>query len=185
MSTKKIIISIVMILIVVSVAYIAGIEARSYFQEKQTQARRDKFSSSPAMKLNDLKVGDKLPDGIFEDLQFNKISLVENIRGTTIITFMSPNCNSCLEDIQFIYKSVSDTNYYNKFVYISYGNPRQLLDIQNEFNVKSPILYDHNGKYSSQFDVAIFPLHLLVDKNLTVLDIYAGSITENDIEKAL
>ncbi len=185
MSTKKILSGIVISIIVVSAAYVAGTEARNYFQTKKVQEAREKISKSPVMKLNDLKVGDKLPDGIFDDLSFQSTTLAEYVNGKTIITFMSPTCNSCLEDIEFIYENVPNSNYYNKFVYISYGNPRLLLDIKNEYNVQSPILYDHNAKYSSQFDVTIFPLHMLVDENLTVLDIYAGSITENDIEKVL
>lgn len=185
MSIKKTLSGIIITIIVVSIAYIVGTEARNYFQSKKISVSREKMNNSPIMKLNDLKIGDRLLNEKFEDLFYNPITLTENIHGKTIITFMSPTCNSCLEDIKFIYENIPDSNYYKRFVYISYGNPRQLIDIQKKYNVKSPILYDHNGKYCSQFDVRAFPLHLLVDSNLIVLDIYAGSITEDDIKKVL
>lgn len=181
---KRIFYGIILTIVVVSVAYIAGTEAGEYFQEKKisqtTEQVKKDITESILSQMNDLKIGDKLPDYSFETLAFEPIMLSSLIHDKTILFFIQPDCPSCIYDIAKLSSFVKTQRDASRFIIISSGNPRHLMDLRDDYSLTSTILYDHERGYSSIFGIFTYPFHIVIDKDMRVLEIIASPLEDSD-----
>lgn len=179
MSFKKSGLVVLLILLVSTLAYIIGVEGAQYYSQSQRQKKK-KLLTEQILEKSNLEINGQLPDFSFEDLSFNEARLSSLVSDNTIIFFISPDCHSCLEDIEHLQKTITDDNIWHHFIFISSGNPRKLIDLYKEDN-RLQILYDHKGFYYQMVGIETYPTHVIIDKHMTILDLIPGSLSENDI----
>lgn len=173
----------VIAIVIVAIAFIIGIEAGKYYQKQKLISQRNANRESILSQMHDLKIGKSLPNYSFEDLSFQPVKLQSLVKQKTILMFIEPDCPSCIEDIERLSKNFQ-TEYINShIIIISDGNPRQLMDLRDEYNLRMPILYDHNSRYTSIFGIFTYPFHIVTNKNLVVCNIITGQLVEEDIPK--
>ncbi len=182
---KKILLGIVFSALIVSVAYVVGTEAGNYFQKQKRLGGREQSLENILSEMNDLKVGDKLPDFAFENLAFESVMLRPLVQDTTILSFIQPGCPSCIQDMERLSSIVKTKESASRFIIISSGNPRHLMDLRDDYSLLSPILYDHEKGYSSIFSVFTYPFHIVIDKEMQVLEIIASQLEVEDINRLL
>ena len=169
----------------ISVAYFIGEKAGGYYQQTVRISKRAEHSASILAQMHDLKVGDKIPDFVFDNLSFESIMLRPLIKAKTILFFIEPECDACKQDIKLLTSILMNKEEASHFIIVSSGNPRLLIDIHNEYNILSPILYDHESRYSSIFGVFTYPFHIVIDKDKIVEKIITTPLEEEDIKKIL
>lgn len=99
MSWKKAGLIFVVIIIVIALAYVIGVEGAQYYSKVKNKQKRKLFKEH-VLKKSNLEIGGQLPDYSFEDLSFDEVKLSTLISDNSIIFFISPDCHSCLEDIE-------------------------------------------------------------------------------------
>ncbi len=181
MSIKKILFGVIISVLIVSVAYVVGTEAGEYFQKQKRLEKRSGNTQSILSQMNDLKVGDKLQDYAFENLKFESVMLRPLVQQKTILFFIEPNCPACIEDMERLSTLVKTQQGASRFIIISSGNPRHLMDLRDDYALKSPILYDHERGYSSIFGVFTYPFHIVIDKEMRVIEVIASQLEDEDI----
>ncbi len=181
---KKGIVYSVVIFIAVSISYIGAKSLGEYINEKK---QNEKFEYLKANLGDSLKyienvyaydIGDTLIDHTFEDLKRNPVKLSEVVQDKSLIVYIDPGCGGCEDEILDIQNAISNSSKYTNVVYITSGNPRLLEDLVNEYNIKSPVLYDHRGMFLKSSNLIIYPYNIITNKELVVLDLNGGSIPE-------
>lgn len=179
MSWKKAGLLFVVITTVIALAYVIGVEGAQYYSKhkntKKRQIRREQI-----LEKSNLEINGQLPDFSFEDLSFNEVKLSTLISDNTIIFFISPDCHSCLEDIDNLQKTISGNKVWEQFIFISSGNPRKLIDLFNEDN-RLQVLYDHEGFYYQMVGISTYPTHVFIDAEMKILDLIPGPLSKNDL----
>lgn len=183
MSFKKAGLVVLLIVSVVSLAYIIGVEGAQYYSKIKSKEKRE-IRKEQILKKSNLELGGQLPDYGFEDLAFKEVKLSTLISGNTIIFFISPDCHSCLEDIEHLQKTITDKDIWNHFIFISSGNPRKLIDLFNEDN-RLQILYDHEGFYYQMVGIETYPTHVLIDDQMKIKNLIPGPLSDTDYKEFL
>lgn len=181
MKAKKVLLWGGVILITCVVAILLGVIVGKKVSAARQKAHRGKVTQEILSHMKTLQEGDVLPDHTFEFLDESKIALSELIQGKSVIIFMSPTCETCLDEIEYLQRLVPDSARLQHFIFISAGNPRLLQDLKSERHMCSPILYDHKGKYHSRFAIESFPLNVIVSKERRIEKIVAGGLLDNEI----
>lgn len=181
MNIKKTAFVIILTIITAGAAYFIGVEASQYYHEEKIIENRTQWTEQILEQMPDLRIGDKLPDFQFENLDFESVSLSSVIKGKTVLAIIDPNCHSCIEDIEILIKTAKTDEAFSRFVFISSGNPRYLMDLRDEYNLKSPILYDHERMLMNQFQIKMFPFHIVINKDMIIEEVIAGKMVEDDI----
>lgn len=175
----RVVVFTVVVIITIAVAYVVGVNAGKLFSQK----RRAEVHRSIVEKMDDMKIGDKLPDWTFENLTFQPERLSDHLYGKTLLIFVQPNCPGCLEDIERLSSIVTDSLLSRKVVFISGDNPRELMDLRDDFKLQSTILYDHERAYSWQLGVSTFPFHIVVGPDLVIERIIPATLIAEEIEE--
>lgn len=175
----RIFISIVVVVVTIAVALVLGVSAAKYLNKKH----RADVHRAVIEKMDDLKVGDKLPDWTFENLKFEPEKLSGHISGPTMLIFIQPNCPGCLDDMDRLSAIISDSALCGRVVFISGDNPRELMDVRDQFNIRSAILYDHERSFAWQLGINTFPFHIIVDNDRTVLRMIPATLSEEEISE--
>lgn len=183
MSFKKAGLVVLLVTAVVSLAYIIGVEGAQYYSKSQKYQKK-KLLTEQILEKSNLEINGQLPDFSFEDLSFNEVKLSTLISDNSIIFFISPDCHSCLEDIEHLQKTITDDNIWNRFIFISSGNPRKLIDLYNEDN-RLQILYDHEGFYYQMVGIETYPTHVLIDAQMRIKNLIPGPLSDTDYKKFL
>lgn len=181
MKLQKFIFGIVIVCITIAIAYVTGIKAAEHWKNISKNTNEDKAKQSILSQMNNLSLGDTLPDYSFDDLSFQSKKLRPMIEGKTMLIFIQPGCPFCLADIELLNKYIQEDTNASKFIIISAGDPRELIELRNTYELKMPILYDHERGYSSIFGVFTYPFHIVINKDMAVTNIITRKLTEKDI----
>jgi hypothetical protein len=68
---------------------------------------------------------------------------------------------------------------------ISSASPLQLLDFRAEYDITSPILYDHKDAFSSMFKIFAYLLNMIVNGNLQIEEVIPTQLSEDNIRELL
>ncbi|KAA3636230.1 MAG: hypothetical protein DWP97_03150 [Calditrichaeota bacterium] len=182
MSIRKVTLVTFTTILVISIAYFVGIKAGTYFKEKELFSNRKQNTRHILAKMDNLKIGITIPNYTFEDLSFQLVELQTIItQSKTMLIFIEPSCHTCIEDLERLSKIIESEDDAAHFIIISSGNPRHLMDIRANLDIKIPILYDHEQGYSSIFGVFTFPFHIVIDEKRIVKNIISGQLTDKEI----
>jgi peroxiredoxin len=152
---------------------------------KKFEATRQKVNESILSKMENVEAGNRIADCYFEDLNRNSLRLSDVIAGRTAIIFMEPDCPACIQEIEEIRRVIKDFSEYRHFVFVSSVNPLHLIDLRDEYNIPSPILYDHKDVFSSRFKVYTYPFNMIVNERLEVEEVIPGRLSEGKIKEIM
>ena len=181
MHYKKHIVAFCAILLTAITAYGLGVlYTETVFKPKKLKSRAI-LTNAIKQKIG-LEIGDTIVDSDFETLDFKKIRLGDVLQDTTLLIFFEPECYVCIEDIENLIDSHSNSIVKN-VIFISSGNPRLIMDIRDDYDLKYTILYDHEGYYTSNLGITSYPFHLVVNNKYTISEIIAGKLISDDIKR--
>jgi len=166
-------------------AYVAGSEASRLLQERRhRRSRRDLTLQTNQIlaKMQTIKVGDTLGDFTFEDIDGHPRSLRELAQGTTVISYISPDCGACINELEELHKAVSDSEEFSHFLLISSANPLHLRDLREQFDLQAVMLYDEERAFATGLGIFTAPFNMVVDGSLRITDIKAGQMYREDFE---
>lgn len=173
---------------VVVLGLVVGGAIRQYVTPDR-QAEREKLRHLAATNndhvVGPLEIGVTLADHVFEDLNEQPVRLSDLVVGNMLISVVMPTCESCLDEMLYIRDQIEKPDDYRHLVFITSANPRFMRDIKEETGMAATFLYDHRAEYLSQYDVNAYPLNIIIDSNMVVLDVFGGGLTQTDLEKVL
>ncbi len=143
------------------------------------------MTSAVVTQMGTIDVGDILPDHIFEDLSRNPVSLSSALPTGGLVSFISPTCASCEEQLTEFSASVAENEQVGRFVFISGQNPRLLEEVRDKHNLRAPILYDHHQVYWKQMNINSFPLNVFVDDKMVITDMIVGPLSAAEFSRFL
>lgn len=177
--------TIIISISIIAIAIVAGSYFGRFWGEKRLSNRQRELTSQITTQMGELNIGDTLKDHLFENLSGDSVMLKSLFHEKSILIVVQPQCPSCHHEIQELGKAIQSEEDAKYFAIISSDNPRILAEMQETYNVKVPILYDHRKAYLSQYNIFTFPFNITIDKNGVVLDMMAGSMLAEDFREII
>jgi peroxiredoxin len=165
------------IIIVAAIAWVLGSNVGKWVRAENRNEysfRRQLHTNEIIEHMGTIKVGDTLPDFGFEDLDRRYWKLSQLVSDTSAVIFFDYHCDNCMEELEEIKKAVSAGVDAERFILISPTNPLYLQEIRDSLNVPCRILYDENRLYEDQLTIFSYPMSVIIDQNLMILEITAG-----------
>jgi peroxiredoxin len=182
----RVVLKVSLVISITLAAYFLGSEVGDILKQRNRDKSRSELSQSVISQMQEIKLGDTIANHLFEQLGDDSVWLFDLLSEKSVIIIVSPECPSCKDEIQelkfALRKDISNANY---FIFASSGNPRMLEDIKNEFELKSPILYDHRNTYFSRYDIFTFPFNITVNKQGVILEMLTGTLLKEDFEEII
>ncbi len=135
--------------------------------------------------MENLSIGDKLPDYEFYDLDMNIQKLSEIVMDVTVLSFVDPTCGTCLDQSLTLQETIENPIDYMRFISISSTNALLLKEYKEEYGFKPLMLLDENKEYQHALGVTIAPFNIVVNDQLIVIDVVTGAMTREDIHKVI
>lgn len=176
---------ILVVFVSVTLAYVLGSLAAEWYYNNKRAQQADDLRETVLAKIEHLKPGFVMPDWRLETLEFELTQLSDHIGARTVLAFIEPGCESCMDEMEQLGKTLSDSASFARILFVSAGNPRELMDIGHTYGLHSTILYDHERAFCSQLGILIYPFHLVVDSELVVSQVIRGRLGEENIERLL
>jgi peroxiredoxin len=170
---------------VVVFAGFLGVSGGKLYSRWLKDRSQGELTESIVTEMGTINVGDVLPDHVFEDLSRNPVSLSSALPAGGLVTFISPTCPSCQDQITDFAASVAQSEQAGRFVFISGENPRLLEELRDNHNLQAPILYDHHRVYWKQLNINSFPLNVFVDDQMVITDMIAGPLSAAEFSQVL
>jgi len=161
------------------------ISARRLEQQPDSHQQREEVTEGILQHMNTIAVGDTLPDHQFEGLDRRPMILSQMVSHKTVLVFFDPDCGSCGGELESIHQAVTRSSDYRYFLLISAGNPRMIEDMQGQYDIRSPILYDHGGKFVYGHQILTYPFNVIVDRDLVIEDIIGGSLDMEELREII
>ncbi len=166
---------------VVAFAGFLGVSGGKLYSRWLKDKSRGELTKSVVTQMESIDVGDVLPEHVFEDLSRNPVSLSNMLPSGGLVTFISPTCASCEDQLTDFAVSVAGGEQSGSFVFISGENPRLLEEVRDKHNLQAPILYDHHKVYWKKLNINSFPLNVFVDNQMVITDIIAGPLSATEL----
>lgn len=167
----------------VGAAYILAAGARSLLdrrhQAEVMEVRRAQTEAALEL-MPELSIGDTIEPLPVEDLTRQPVDLQKLARERFVLIIINPNCESCVEELNLLQSLFSNPDDLAHFVVVSAGNPYDLQDLVEQYQVRLPIYYDHRARFLSQLRVSSFPFNIILDRNWVVHDLFTGSLTPEE-----
>jgi peroxiredoxin len=176
---------IVLALATIALAYFLGTAAGNYVSARKADRGRQEKTLDILKEMQNLAVGDTIPDHEFADLDGHSVRLSEWLAPVTVLTFFEPDCETCINEIIRLRTVISDTAQYRHFIFISTGARDQLAEVRTKAGVPLRILQDRDRAYTAYFGVFTFPFNLVVNKSRKVESVITGIPTTEDYGRIL
>jgi peroxiredoxin len=183
---RRAVIFVAAILATIAVAYILGVAAAGFVQKarekktraEQTQVLLDKMGSG-------LGVGVTLPDAHLEDINGQLVDLSDIVCERSLVGFVSTGCGFCKIEVERFNELGPDPDQQQCLILISDAPPADLLAFREENKIQCQLYYDPDGTFQAALGVFTFPFNMIVDQNLTIQEIIAGTPEEEQIEQVI
>lgn len=182
---KKTMTGIVALTLTAGLAIFLGVNAGNLYNDWKASEIRTENTNATLERMGTLNIGDTLPDHTFEYLDRKKVKLSELIKGNTLITFISPNCPNCDDQLEALSGTAPVEIQSQRVVLISPHNPRFLEEIRDKHDIIAPLLYDHRREYWSLLRINSYPINVFVNGDRQIEDILVGALVAEDFEKLL
>jgi peroxiredoxin len=183
---------VVAVLVTGALAYVLGAKAAGWWDrhdraETRESYRSDALALSRAVlkKMGTVAVGDTLTDFTFEDIDGEVHSLSDVLTDPTLIIYVKPDCDACLEEIERISQVAETPDDYRHFVLISTANPVHLQRLRSDFSLGCYILYDEERFFGNALKIESYPFGLLVDSGREIQEVYVTALPEDQLSEFL
>jgi peroxiredoxin len=136
-------------------------------------------------KMENLSIGDTLPDASFLDLDLHVHRLSNLVNDWAVLSFLDPSCGACLDQLDALNAAIKADSLYSHFITLSGTNPLLLKEFEREFCPGVTILYDENREFQNALGVSIAPFNLILHADLSVRKVIVGSMTKSDFDSLL
>ena len=150
----------------VSVAYVLGVQAGSFINERKRSERRAKGVEQTRAILNYMQTidtGDLLPDLSMSDTNGDVHLLSDLVTDRALISYIMTDCDACLmelEDISSICQTDQDAN---RFIFVSTTNPLHLRTLRENFDLDCRFLFDEERTFGNNLNINTYPFSMVVD----------------------
>jgi peroxiredoxin len=172
-------------MVMIVLAFLSGKEIGEAFSKGKLARERRQNSDLILSKTDDIKVGDTLPDHIFENLEGTTLLLSNLLSEKCVLIVIVEGCKGCIYEIEELKKASKNQEDDQYFIFVSWANPRVLIEIRDKYAISGPFLYDHRADYFSQFDISTSPFNITINKNRVVLDVLSGEMWKEDFEEII
>jgi peroxiredoxin len=193
-SWRRAFIMIALVGLVVIVAYILGSATGAFLRGREQQKIDNDYTAQRRASTMEMvennsstfKAGITLPNHLFTDLEGSPVALTEVLRGKTVLTFYSTNCDYCTEEMELVTELAGSDEDWKAFVFISGDSTQALMELRASLDERLQILYDENYAFcSSFFGFVPFPFTMIVTDKGVVEDFMAGKLIEREIKDIL
>jgi peroxiredoxin len=176
----------------VVLAYLLGGQAAGLYGEWDSSRNREKYQAKATeqtaailRKMGTVKLGDTLPNYSFEDIDGNLHLLSQLVTDRTIITYIKPDCDACLTELEHLRSAAEDSTDYSRVLLISTANPLHLQRLKDDYGLGCRVLYDEERFFGSALNIQSFPFNLVIDRERVILEIHANPLLKADYERLL
>ncbi|MEW5797076.1 MAG: redoxin domain-containing protein [Candidatus Zixiibacteriota bacterium] len=134
-------------------------------------------------KMGTIQVGDTLMDFSLEDIDGQWHRLSELVIDKTLITFVKPDCDACLIELERLSESARGPDDNEHVLLITSANPLHLQKLRADYGLGCAILYDEERYFESALEIQTFPFNLLVNSSLVIEEIHANTLLASDYER--
>ncbi len=129
----------------------------------------------------------KIPNFFFYDLDGNLVELtkIADENNSLLICYFIKDCEGCHEQLEIISKLAVQENWDKSIVLMSNSNPFELRELQNAFQLKMPILYDHWGQYGIHLNINDYPFSIVIDRELVITHLFPKILLEEEIKEVV
>jgi peroxiredoxin len=174
----------------IGLAYLLGGQAAGWAEDWELTSNRDKYRAKAAeqtaavlRKMGTIKVGVKLSNFAFEDIDGNFHMLSNIVTDQTLITYIKPDCDACLVELERLRSVADGPEDYARVILISTANPLHLQRLREDYGLECLILYDEERLFGASLKIQSFPFNLVVDSALQILEIHANPLLKSDYER--
>jgi len=185
---RKLSFGILLLIATVSIAYILGVQAGNYVGDKEraeTRAKGINQTRQVLAKMGTINIGDKLQNLVLEDIDGNVRRLAELVKERSVISFLRPDCDACLVELEHLHEIAVSPQDWEPFIFISTANPLHLRELEESFHMNSVILFDEEGMATEALNVMAWPFNIVVDGNLTIIDIHARPLDGDEFREVI
>ncbi len=174
----------------VALAYLIGTQSAEWMNEWNFSRHADEYRTQVAdqtaailRKMGTIKVGDTLGNFPLEDIDGKLHLLSELVTDRTLITYMKPDCDACLEELERLRSVAKGPDDYEHVILITSANPLHMQRIREDYGLGCEILYDNERQFGAALKIQLFPFNLVVDRNSVVQEIHANTLLPDDYEQ--
>ncbi|MEW5796165.1 MAG: redoxin domain-containing protein, partial [Candidatus Zixiibacteriota bacterium] len=134
-------------------------------------------------KMGTIQVGDTLADFSLEDIDGQWHRLSELVIDKTLITFVKPDCDACLIELERLRESARGPDDYEHVLLITSANPLHLQKLRADYGLGCAILYDEERAFGNALKVQSFPFNIVVNNSRVIEEIHANTLFPDDYER--
>jgi peroxiredoxin len=176
------------IILIAAVAYVLGSRAGRVWNQKQHSDRRAAYrsqalahSAAVLERMGTIAIGDTLSNYSFEDIDGNLRRLSDILVDNTLLIYIKPDCDACLEEIDRLSKTAHTSGDYSHFILISTANPLHLRKLRDDQGLQCLLLYDEERLFGNNLKISSFPFGLLLNRERVIEEVYASVLSDEDI----
>lgn len=185
---KMTLLFIITTLILLAVAYFFGAQAGQFISSKKSdewRKERDEQGQYILKRVESLKVGQKLPNYFFYDIDGNFVELEKIVKSNCMISYILVDCPACDEQLATLTDLSKNTKIQISTILVSYENPFQLIKLKEQYQINFPILYDHGNQYGTNLDLYTYPFNILIDSGLVIRKLIPGQLLKEDYKEVI
>lgn len=126
------------------------------------------------------QAGEQAPAFVLSSVDGRTINLADSRGKLVFLSFISPTCYPCRQEIPFLNKLNRDNPDYISFFAVMQGPNKleQAVALKSDMNVQIPLLYDPSGDVSNRYSVAALPRGFLISEKGQILKVYPGFLEQ-------
>lgn len=141
------------------------------------------YLSIDKKEVDAVSIGDDAPNFLLKDMNGNEHKLSDYKGKGVFLNFWATYCGPCKEEMPYMNNVFRE--YQSKGVEILAINTGEAELLVNKFidtyDLNFPVLYDRDEAVTVAYDFIPLPTTFLIDADGKIVDIIAGSLTEEDI----
>jgi peroxiredoxin len=173
-----------------ALAYLIGTKSADWMRKWNAARHADEYRTRAAeqtaailRKMGTIEVGDTLPNFPLEDIDGKMHKLSELVTDKTLITYLKPDCDACLEELERLRSVANGPDDYEHVILITSANPMHMFRIRKDYGLECVILYDDERYVGATLKIQTFPFNLVVNRDRAIEEIYAKQLMTDDYER--
>ncbi len=174
----------------VALAYLIGTQSAEWMKEWNLSRHADTYRTQAAeqtaavlRKMGTIKVGDTLGNFPLEDIDGKLHLLSELVTDRTLITYLKPDCDACLEELERLRNVAKGPDDYEHVILITSANPLHMQRLREDYGLGCEILYDNERQFGAALNIQLFPFNLVVNRDRLITEIHANKLMAEDYER--
>ena len=177
----EIITAFAVIMIMAVIGYALGSYGAEWVRESRFQTERKEKTEAVLARMEEfVRIGNRLPDHEFHDINGNSVRLREIIKSQTVIAYLRNPCGNCRNELFHLNRATAEAGDQSFFVLISDSESDMLMRLKREFDLTGVILRDTGSIYRKKLGIFTFPFNIIVDDSLIIKDLIAGYIRSDE-----